>query len=160
MSMHRCIVLPLIAALRDRITTSSACPRPPVGVAIESYNRVATLMSSGVRATTSRRPARRHWSGDGRRRRTAAGAATTMHSSNLFRDQVGTLTGWFRSWNECEQTVALYSLLLKVAPAQAKFLLQVLEHSVADCAEVQQLECQANNSGESTRCEAPAPRSR
>ncbi|KAM9468724.1 protein Smaug homolog 2 isoform 2-T3 [Clarias gariepinus] len=63
----------------------------------------------------------------------------------MFRDQVGILTDWFKSWNECEQTVALLSLLKRVSRTQARFLHICLEHSLADCTEIHLLEAEANN---------------
>ncbi|XP_063130278.1 protein Smaug homolog 1 isoform X5 [Rattus norvegicus] len=63
----------------------------------------------------------------------------------MFRDQVGVLAGWFKGWNECEQTVALLSLLKRVSQTQARFLQLCLEHSLADCAELHVLEGEANS---------------
>ncbi|XP_028920609.1 protein Smaug homolog 2 isoform X1 [Ornithorhynchus anatinus] len=63
----------------------------------------------------------------------------------MFRDQVGILAGWFRGWNECEQTVALLSLLKRISRTQARFLQLCLEHSLADCDEVHLLEAEANS---------------
>ncbi|XP_068256278.1 protein Smaug homolog 1-like [Nyctibius grandis] len=65
----------------------------------------------------------------------------------MFRDQVGVLAGWFKGWNECEQTVALLSLLKRVSRTQARFLQLCLEHSLADCTELHILEGEANNPG-------------
>ncbi|BFZ06840.1 hypothetical protein BsWGS_09879 [Bradybaena similaris] len=67
-----------------------------------------------------------------------------MKSSN-FREQVALVTAWFKEWNECEQTVALYSLLKKSSPVQAKFMDQVLQQSLAECTDVKQLEAKAND---------------
>nr|XP_005987865.1 PREDICTED: protein Smaug homolog 2 [Latimeria chalumnae] len=64
----------------------------------------------------------------------------------MFRDQVGILVGWFKGWNECEQTVALLSLLKRISRTQARFLQLCLEHSLADCSEIHILESDANNS--------------
>ncbi|KAM6932493.1 protein Smaug homolog 2 isoform 3-T3 [Lycodopsis pacificus] len=63
----------------------------------------------------------------------------------MFRDQVGILTDWFKGWNECEQTVALLSLLKRVSRTQARFLHICLEHWLADCTEIHILETEANN---------------
>lgn len=65
----------------------------------------------------------------------------------MFRDQVGILTDWFKGWNECEQTVALLSLLKRVSRTQARFLHICLEHWLADCTEINILEAEANNAG-------------
>lgn len=72
----------------------------------------------------------------------------------MFRDQVGIVAGWFKGWNECEQTVALLSLLKRVTRTQARFLQLCLEHSLADCADIHLLEAEANSAGE---WELPAP---
>ncbi|XP_045148677.1 protein Smaug homolog 2 isoform X3 [Echinops telfairi] len=63
----------------------------------------------------------------------------------MFRDQVGILAGWFKGWNECEQTVALLSLLKRVTRTQARFLQLCLEHSLADCSDIHLLESEANS---------------
>lgn len=65
----------------------------------------------------------------------------------MFRDQVSVLTDWFKGWNECEQTVALLSLLKRVSRTQARFLHICLEHWLADCTEIHILEAEANNAG-------------
>ena len=71
-----------------------------------------------------------------------------MKSTHQFRDQVNAVTTWFKTWNGCEQTVALYSLLKKISITQAKFLLQVLLQSVQDSTDIQSIEREANNPGE------------
>ncbi|XP_073497799.1 protein Smaug homolog 2 isoform X1 [Phyllobates terribilis] len=62
-----------------------------------------------------------------------------------FRDQVSTLSEWFKGWNECEQTVALLSLLKRITRTQARFLQLCLEHSLSDCSEMHILETEANS---------------
>lgn len=73
----------------------------------------------------------------------------------MFRDQVGVLAGWFKGWNECEQTVALLSLLKRVSQTQARFLQLCLEHSLADCAELHVLEGEANSPGKCGAARVP-----
>lgn len=69
----------------------------------------------------------------------------------LFRDQVNALVGWFSNWNECEQTIALYTLLKRISTTQARFLSLILEHTFReDSVEVQLLQRQANDKG---RCQ-------
>ena len=70
----------------------------------------------------------------------------------LFRDQVGALVGWFSNWNECEQTIALYTLLKRISTTQAKFLSLILEHTFRDdSVELQLLQQQANDKGKRNR---------
>ena len=68
-----------------------------------------------------------------------------MKSTYLFQDQVSIITAWFRTWNECEQTVALYSLINKLTHTQARFLSLVLSESLKDVTELHKLEAQANS---------------
>ena len=70
-----------------------------------------------------------------------------MKPTYRFRDQVNTLSMWFKEWNDCEQTVALYSLLKRVSGPQAKFLTLVLEQTLTDCDEWARLEQEANDPG-------------
>uniref|UniRef100_H2ZCX7 SAM domain-containing protein n=1 Tax=Ciona savignyi TaxID=51511 RepID=H2ZCX7_CIOSA len=63
----------------------------------------------------------------------------------LFSDQVEVLATWFKNWNECEQTVALYSLLKRVKKCQAKFLARCLEHFLTECGELVRIEEEANS---------------
>ncbi|XP_032221815.2 protein Smaug homolog 1 [Nematostella vectensis] len=63
-----------------------------------------------------------------------------------FRDQVSALVGWFSNWNECEQTIALYTLLKRISTTQARFLSLILEHTFRDDpVEIQLLQRQAND---------------
>ena len=68
---------------------------------------------------------------------------------NGFGDRATRLAEWFQDWNSCEQTIALYSLLSKVSATQARFLSLVLEHSLkngCDSQELAKFESQANSS--------------
>uniref|UniRef100_A0A8C6CY21 SAM domain-containing protein n=1 Tax=Moschus moschiferus TaxID=68415 RepID=A0A8C6CY21_MOSMO len=50
-----------------------------------------------------------------------------------------------QGWNECEQTVALLSLLKRVTRTQARFLQLCLEHSLADCSDTHLPESEASS---------------
>lgn len=65
----------------------------------------------------------------------------------MFREQVNTISSWFDQWNECEKTVALYSLIKRVTHVNARFLSLVLDQTVGDSHELQLHEQQANNPG-------------
>lgn len=75
-----------------------------------------------------------------------SGKRNKMKKMN-FRDQVDLLQSWFKDWSECEQTVALYTLLKRVNPSQARFLDLVLEQALAESEEYHQLAREANNPG-------------
>lgn len=64
------------------------------------------------------------------------------------KDRVELLSRWFKEWNHCEQTLALYSLLRRVSPTQARFLSFVLNQKLKnEVAVIEQLELEANSSG-------------
>ena len=64
------------------------------------------------------------------------------------KDRVELLSRWFKEWNHCEQTLALYSLLRRVSPTQARFLSFVLNQKLKnEVAVIEQLEVEANSSG-------------
>lgn len=65
----------------------------------------------------------------------------------MFREQVNTISSWFDQWNECERTVALYSLIKRVTHVNARFLSLVLDQTLGDSQELQLHEQQANSPG-------------
>lgn len=67
-----------------------------------------------------------------------------MKSNNMFRDHMNSIYSWFESWSECEQTVALYSLLMRATTTQCRFLSQVL--SQRNYSDILELEKEANQS--------------
>ncbi|XP_065347236.1 protein Smaug homolog 1 isoform X2 [Cloeon dipterum] len=75
----------------------------------------------------------------------AAAVAQRNGRTTMFREQVNKLAIWFEQWNECEQTVALYSLLKRLAPHQARFCSLVLDQCLQDNHELLQQEQRANN---------------
>lgn len=70
----------------------------------------------------------------------------------MFREQVNTISSWFDQWNECERTVALYSLIKRVTHVNARFLSLVLDQTIGDSQELQLHEQQANNPGTNKHC--------
>ena len=69
-------------------------------------------------------------------------------SANVYREQVDSITNWFNSWNECEQTVVLFSLIKRLNFKQTKFVMMVLEQSLASgSSQLSNLESLANSIG-------------
>lgn len=76
--------------------------------------------------------------------------ATKMRpaSASAFRNQVHQIQSWFTEWNDCERTIALYSLLRQMKPIHARFLSVVMDHTFRDEAyRTQMYEDQANDKG-------------
>ena len=72
-------------------------------------------------------------------------------SANVYREQVDSITNWFNSWNECEQTVVLFSLIKRLNFKQTKFVMMVLEQSLAcGSSQLSNLESLANSIGKYT----------
>lgn len=67
--------------------------------------------------------------------------------SSTFRDQVCTLTQWFTQWNDCEQTVALYTLLRQLNSKQARFVENLLQEQASTDPSMDDVENQANDLG-------------
>lgn len=65
----------------------------------------------------------------------------------MYREHLAAVSAWFETLSECEQIVALYSLLKRLAPAQARFLTLAMDQSLENCVELQVAEQQANNPG-------------
>lgn len=65
----------------------------------------------------------------------------------MFQAQLNTMVMWFDQWNESGQTVALFKMLTRLAPTQARFVSIALEHSLNECAELALREQEANNPG-------------
>lgn len=66
----------------------------------------------------------------------------------MFQTQLNTMVMWFDQWSESGQTVALFKMLTRLAPVQARFVSIALEHSLMECAELALREQEANNPGE------------
>lgn len=65
----------------------------------------------------------------------------------MFQERLNTMVQWFDQWNESGQTVALFKMLTRLAPTQARFVAIALEHSLTECAELALREQEANNPG-------------
>ncbi|BET00654.1 sterile alpha motif domain containing [Nesidiocoris tenuis] len=65
----------------------------------------------------------------------------------MFQTQLNTMVMWFDQWSESGQTVALFKMLTRLAPVQARFVSIALEHSLMECAELALREQEANNPG-------------
>ncbi|KAK9511494.1 hypothetical protein O3M35_000137 [Rhynocoris fuscipes] len=65
----------------------------------------------------------------------------------MFQAQLNTMVMWFDQWSESGQTVALFKMLTRLAPTQARFVSIALEHSLTECAELALREQEANNPG-------------
>lgn len=68
-------------------------------------------------------------------------------SSSYYRDQIYTITQWFGQWSDCEQTVALYTLLRQLDCKQARFIEHLLQEQAAADPNVDGQENQANSLG-------------
>lgn len=65
----------------------------------------------------------------------------------MFQAQLNTMVTWFDQWSESGQTVALFKMLTRLAPIQARFVAIALEHSLTECTELALREQEANNPG-------------
>lgn len=65
----------------------------------------------------------------------------------MFQERLNTMVQWFDQWNESGQTVALFKMLTRLPPTQARFVAIALEHSLTECAELALREQEANNPG-------------
>jgi len=65
----------------------------------------------------------------------------------MYREHLAAVSTWFEQLKECEQIVAMYALLKRLAPAQARFLTLAMDQSLENCVELQLSEQQANNPG-------------
>jgi len=66
-------------------------------------------------------------------------------SSSFYRDQIYTITQWFGQWSDCEQTVALYTLLRQLNSRQARFIEHLLQEQASTDPSVDGQESKANN---------------
>lgn len=71
--------------------------------------------------------------------------------SSLFKDQVCTISQWFTQWSDCEQTVALYTLLRQLDSKQARFVENLLQEQAATDSAVDEVENRANDYGTALR---------
>ncbi|XP_075232510.1 protein Smaug homolog 1-like [Lycorma delicatula] len=65
----------------------------------------------------------------------------------MFQAQLNTMVTWLDQWNKSGQTVALFKLLTKLAPIQARFASIAIDYSLTDSTELALQEQEANNPG-------------
>ncbi|KAF6037678.1 smg [Bugula neritina] len=64
--------------------------------------------------------------------------------TSLFSEQIYTFSQWFGQWSDCEQVVALYTLLRQLTANQARFIEHLLQEQASSDAAVDAIENQAN----------------
>lgn len=67
--------------------------------------------------------------------------------TSQFKEQLATVTQWFQQWSDCEQTIALCTLLKHIDSRQARFIEQLLQDLSSTDPNLEDLEHQANNIG-------------
>uniref|UniRef100_A0A1B6EQB0 Protein Smaug n=1 Tax=Cuerna arida TaxID=1464854 RepID=A0A1B6EQB0_9HEMI len=65
----------------------------------------------------------------------------------MYQERVDTMCQWFDQWDISGQMVALFKMVTRVKPTQARFLSIALENCLTECAEVALREQEANNPG-------------
>lgn len=74
-------------------------------------------------------------------------AVLNYAEGTMFQAQLNTMVTWLDQWNKSGQTVALFKLLTKLAPIQARFASIAIDYSLADSTELALQEQEANNPG-------------
>jgi hypothetical protein len=63
----------------------------------------------------------------------------------MYQAQLNTMVMWFDGWSSSGQTVALFKMLTRLCPVQARFVSIALDHSLNECNQLALSEQQANN---------------
>ena len=71
--------------------------------------------------------------------------------SSQFKEQLATVSQWFQQWTDCEQTIALCTLLKQLDSRQARFIEQLLQDLSSTDPNLEDLEQQANSIGKNNR---------